>query len=124
MSRDGEIVGIDIPDNGHSCVVHECCGSSLLPNDLIRFKSDAIDVGGKIHSCFKAVRITDGVEGCNVGYLPLHIVSLKDSPSYKEKFATIIELYRESEDSYKYHKSQKNHGMASFRLLSDMPCHP
>ena len=37
------------------------------------------------------------------------------------KFAQIIELYEDSESEVKRRKSHRNKGVASFRLLDDIP---
>ncbi len=44
QQHDGEIVGLDKPDNGHSCNMHECCGCHLRVGDIVRFKAVVLEV--------------------------------------------------------------------------------
>jgi len=120
MERDGEIVGLHGTSNGRSCTSHACCGENLSPDDLIRFKFDVIEIEGHVEDAIKVVRIRDGAESCVVGFLPRNIVKV-----FKEKFvgqfAQVIELYDDSENTTMRRKSHRNKGMASFRLLQDIP---
>jgi hypothetical protein len=36
--RDGEVVGIALSTNGRSCEAHECCGTALRVEDIVRFR--------------------------------------------------------------------------------------
>lgn len=120
MSSDGEIIGLKASNNGRLCESHECCGENLSADDLIRFRFCVLDFEDGTEEAIKAVRIRDGTESCVVGFLSRNIVkSRKDT--FIDKFAQVIELYEYSENRTKRGKSQRNLGMASFRLLEEIP---
>jgi hypothetical protein len=120
MTKDGEIVGLKGTSNGRSCVSHDCCGEHVNLDDLVRFRLSIADIDGKIEEAIQVVRIRDGTESCTIGFLPRNIVkSGKDK--FIGKFAQIIELYEDSESEVKRRKSHRNKGVASFRLLEDIP---
>lgn len=119
MVKDGEIVGLKGTSNGRTCEIHDCCGEHLAPDDLVRFKLSVVNVGDKTEDAIKVVRVRDGTESCMIGFLPRNIVkSGKDK--FVGKFAQIIELYEHSENTTMRRKSNRNKGVASFRLLQDI----
>lgn len=118
---DGEIVGLNGTSNGRSCASHECCGAHLVIDDLVRFRLYVADVDGKIEEAVQVIRIRDGTESCTVGFLPRNIVRSKKAAQFIGKFAQIIELYEESESEVKRRKNHLKKGVASFRLLDDIP---
>lgn len=120
MSKDGEVVGLHGKSNGRSCASHECCGHHLLLDDLVRLRLCVVDIEGRTEEAIQVVRIRDGSESCVVGFLPRNLVR-SSRMKYIDQFAQIIELYECSENSVKRRKSQRNKGMASFRLLQDIP---
>lgn len=120
MIRDGELIGLRASTNGRSCESHVCCGEHLSADDLIRFKFCVLEFEYGIEEAVKAVRIRDGTESCVVGFLPRNIVASSKN-KFLDKFAQVIELYEYSENRTKRRKSHKNLGIASFRLLDDIP---
>ena len=118
--KDGEVFGIRGTTNGRSCMSHEWCGFHLKPNDLIRF-SWALVTGedGVSEDSIKAVKIQDGTETCTIGFLPRNYIKFKGKELHA-KFAQIIELYDDSDNSMMRRKSQLNVGVASYRLLDDI----
>ena len=119
MPKDGEIVGLKGTSNGRSCESHDCCGESISPDDLVRFKLTVVDIDGKIEEAIKVVRVRDGTESCTIGFLPRNIVKSRKE-KFVGQFAQIIELYEFSENETMRRKSHRNKGMASFRLLKDI----
>ena len=117
---DGEIVGLRGTTNDRTCESHTCCGDSIKKDDVIRFKLTVVDgKNGGIQKAIKAVRISDGTETCVVAYLPQRIVN-NVAENFVGKFAQIIELYDLSDNSMMRRKSNRNEGMASFRLFGDI----
>ena len=116
--KDGEIYGIEKSTNGRNCEQHTCCGDHISPNDLVRFKLSVVTIGERPESAIKAVHVRDGTELCTIGFLPQFEVHR--SGSKVGKFAQIIDLYHESENIYEKQKSERNHGIASYRLLEDI----
>jgi hypothetical protein len=37
MSRDGEIVGLEVEEGGRSCDSHDLCGTHMAVGDLVKF---------------------------------------------------------------------------------------
>ena len=131
--HDGEIVGLHNPGNGRSCNQHDCCGLHVRPGDLIRLKREVMEViyqqdgdpepDARFETVIKAVVIRDGVEACTVGFLPRHVACRPQEAAFlHRKFGQILELYADDpEDRMRANKSRRNHGMASYRLLDDIP---
>lgn len=66
----------------------------------------------------KAVVVQDGTELCTVGFLGKNIVALEKTRFwYQDKFAPIIELYDESYNQTNRARSNRNIGVALFRLF-------
>jgi len=40
QQHDGEIVGLNSPENGCSCVMHGCCGWHVVAGHVVRFKRE------------------------------------------------------------------------------------
>ena len=123
MVHDGEIVGLKGTSNGRSCGQHTCCGSCVREGDLLRFKVGVVQhEDGMVETVVKAVLIRDGTETCTIGFAPRHIAVVERKRRLiVEHFAQIIELYDLSESASKKSKSNRNQGMASYRLLEDIP---
>ena len=121
MVRDGKIIGLKGSSNGRACVQHACCGISLQVDDLLHFKVGVvIQEDGMAETVVKAVLIWDGTETCTVRFLPRQIaVVQRKRDLIAERFGQVIELYDLSESSAKKSKSDRNQGMASYRLLED-----
>ena len=66
-----------------------------------------------------AIRISDGTETCRVGFLPRRLTKWKKD-RYIDKFAQIIELYDDMEETVYKRKAKRCNGVASFRLLDDI----
>ncbi len=71
----------------------------------------------------KAVVIVDGAEICTVGFLPRHVAAKQAQAAVlSNKFAQIIELYNNAHPgSARHNKSLRNHGVASYILLDNVP---
>ena len=89
----GHLVGLYDSSHGRSCSIHSCCGQSLQPGDLVRFRLTVLsDSAGGVREAIRAVKIVDGIEGCCVGFLPRRL-TLHHKHSYEGKFAQILEIY-------------------------------
>ena len=121
--RDGELHGLNASSNGSLCEQHECCGKAVKADDVIRFKLVAVvdDVLGKPLETIKAVLIKDSTELRTVGLLGKEAAVLPSQRSkYIDKFAQVLELYDDNENSKMRKKSKRNAGMASFCLMEDI----
>ena len=106
-----------------SCEQHECCGKVLKKDDVIRFKlAAAEEILGKPLETIKAVIIKDGTELCTVGFLGGEVAALPSQKiKYIDKFAHVLELVNDTnENSMMRKKSNRNSGIASFRLMDDI----
>eukprot|EP00977_Amphora_coffeiformis_P011672 scaffold2806_cov178-Amphora_coffeaeformis.AAC.1 len=54
------IVGINASDRGRSCEEHECCGSVLEPDSLVRIRAVQIVVSGEEETALAVYWVTDG----------------------------------------------------------------
>jgi hypothetical protein len=119
--RDGEIVGLASGSNGRSCEVHECCGAAIRVGDLVRFRLTMLEIeGGEPVEALKVLKITDGTEGCHVGFLPRHFVTGARRSQMINAFGQIIVLYKDTTIEVLRRKNARLHGVASFRLLTDI----
>jgi len=77
----------------------------------------------RIESVIKVVLILDGTERCTVGFLPRHVATRPNEAVHlHNKFAQVIELYDDTPEGFMRHnKSKRNHGMASYVLLDNIP---
>ena len=90
---------------------------------MIRFKlTVGDDISGMLLETIKAVIIKkDGTELCTFGFLGREVAALPSQRSkYIDKFAQVLELYDDNENSMMRKKSKRNAGMASFRLMEDI----
>ena len=123
LIKDGEIHGLFEDSNGRSCCSHECCGEHLRRDDIVRFVATRVpleNTQGASEDAVAAIRISDGTETCRVGFLPRRLTKWKNDRCI-DKFAQIIELYDDMEEAVYKRKSKRCIGVASFRLLDDIP---
>jgi hypothetical protein len=133
QQHDGEIVGMHASTTGRSCNQHECCGRHLQPGQIVRLKTEVMEVvyetpgdpepDARVETIIKAVLVLDSTEFCTVGFLPREVAARPQEAAHlNNKFAQIIELYNETAgDLARHTKSRRNHGMASYVLLENVP---
>ena len=133
QQHDGEIVGLRASTNGRSCNQHECCSRHLQPDQIVRLKAVVMKVvyetpgdlecDARVETIIKVVLVLDGTALCTVGFLPRHVAARpQEAARLNNKFAQIIELYDETAgDLARHTKSRRNHGMASYVLLENVP---
>lgn len=118
---DLEIVGLYSSTNGRSCTRHETCGEHLSVGDLLRLVKCVVTIKGKTEEAVKLVKIADGTDTCTVGYVPRVSSNLPKVMRNINKFAQVVEIYRDSENTHKRRLANQNHGMASVVLLDTIP---
>jgi hypothetical protein len=64
MSRDGDIIGLEGEEDGHSCESHDVCGNHLAVVYFMKFKVMMSLVGEEEEVVIKVVKIQDGNESC------------------------------------------------------------
>ncbi|KAJ3314640.1 hypothetical protein HDU76_002364 [Blyttiomyces sp. JEL0837] len=116
-----EIVGLRRSENGRSCPIHpEACGVAVDLGSLIHLKMVTVDLGdGRLRWAVACVLFENGGEGCRVGFLPLVMVHVREQ--LHNRFAQVVELYRNHENkahrAFDYH----NHGAGQLLLLDAVP---
>ena len=109
-----DIVGIKASNNGRSCEEHECCGAAIVaPDVVVRFRSiqlerEVDDANPSPEATAIGVfHVTDGVDGCLVGFLRRHLLKYKDE--YDGRLAQITEVFSEESaspsDRAKHHRN-------------------
>jgi hypothetical protein len=133
QQHDGEIVRLHSPENGRSCVMHDCCGWHVVPRHVVRFEREMQEIvyrtpgapepDVRIEPVIKVGLILDDTEQCTVGFLPRHAAARPhEATRLHNKFAQVIELYNDTPEGFMRHnKSVRNHCMASYILLDNIP---
>ena len=116
---DLEVVGLLSDSNGRSCTLHACCGEHVVVGDTLRLVACVVTVSDKTEEAVKAVKISDGVDGCTVGFIPRVQARLPKVKQHLNKFVQVVELYKDANSPYKRSKSFQNKGMASVAFLED-----
>jgi hypothetical protein len=116
-----EIVGLYSSTNGRSCCQHSCCGEHVDVGDVLRVVRCVITIQGKPEEALKLVKIADGTDCCTVAFLPRAFASMPEVEQHINKFVQVIELYKDSENSFKNTLSIRNFGMARVVCLDDIP---
>jgi hypothetical protein len=119
MGRDGGIVGLASGESSRACESHEICGHHVAVGDLVKFKVVVLE--GGVETKIKAVKIRDGTESCQIDFLPRHIVYGGQKEQMTNKLDQMLELYKDSNDMTKKRKNARLCGVASFRVLDDIP---
>jgi hypothetical protein len=118
---DIEIVGLDSSTNGRSCTCHATCGQYVFVDDILRLVRCVVTVNGVTEEAIKLVKITDATDSCTVAYVPRVSVNLPKVIKNLNKFAQVVEIYKESTSSAKRRLANQNKGMASIVFLDDIP---
>ena len=112
-----EIVGIESPTQGRNCQQHDICGSVLGENVVVHFRKVQVVVDGKEQTAIAAYHVSDGIDGCRVGFLQRHLV--KHSKHYDGLLAQVIEVYSaESESPTSRRKFRHNKGCCVAAIIS------
>ena len=78
-------------------------------------------VNGVTEEAIKLVKIKDATDSCTVAYVPRVSVNLPKVVKNLNKFAQVVEIYKESNSSAKRRLANQNKGMASIVFLDDIP---
>lgn len=124
MSADSphlEIVGLHSNSNGRSCCQHKCCGEHVKIGDVLRLVKCVVTINLQAEEAVKLVKIEDGTNCCTVGFVPRVFSRSPQVQQHINGFVQVIELYKDSENTYKNTLSTKNFGVASVVCLDDIP---
>jgi hypothetical protein len=116
-----EIIGLHSNSNGRSCCQHRCCGEHVKVGDVLRLVKCVVTIKATPEEAVKLVKIADGTDGCTVGFVPRVFARMPRVEQNINKFVQVVELYSDSENTYKKNLSTKNFGVASVVCLDDIP---
>ena len=89
------MVGIEEPSRGRSCKVHYTCGDSMAVGTVVRFRAVQLLGGqGKEETAIAAYWFTNGIDQCQVDFLPRDCV--KHKSNFDGKLAQVTELLSKS----------------------------
>ncbi len=87
-----EIVGMVMGDQGHSCEEHpNNCGKVLAGNMVVHLRKVQIVVDGCKEMAIAAYWVSEGIDRCNVGFLPRHMV--KQAVRYDGVLAQVTRVF-------------------------------
>ena len=71
--------------------MHVCCGKSVMPNDVVRFVTQVIEVKGGLEEVVAAICLEDGSEQCTISFLSLRLAKFEND-KYLNKHGMILEV--------------------------------
>jgi hypothetical protein len=98
---DLEIVGLYGSSNGRSCCVHGECGWYVKVGDLLRLKKTVVTMDGRDEDAVKLVKITKGVEGCTVAFIPCLILQTATVRQNIDQFCVVKLIYEKSKCNFR-----------------------
>jgi hypothetical protein len=96
------------------------CGNHLAVGNLVKYKVTMYLVGEEDDMVIKVIKTRDDNETCHVGFLPRHIGYGSQKGKLRNKYAQVLELYKESADFTKKRKNRRPVDVASYHLLDDI----
>ena len=85
-----DIVEISCGDNSHSCQEFPVCGDALKHDSLVCIQSEQMMIEGVEQAVMSVFWVMDGVDHCQVSYLPKHFLHHK--PAYDERLTQITQF--------------------------------
>ncbi len=117
-----EIVGTEASSNGRTCDAHDVLSGSDLSDDVVvrLRKLQILNTKGAEETTIAAYLVSDGIDQCQVGFLPRHLVP--HAKNYDGALAQITEVYtRESESPSKRKKDHQHRGCCLAAIISSIP---
>ena len=121
VKPDLEIVRLNASENGRSYCQHDCCGDFVGKNDVLRLVKTVVTINNKVVERIKLCLIQEGCMTCTVGYVPRNYMKLAKVRKQVTRYCQVVELYSDSNNSYKRKMSHRNRGMASVAFLDEIP---
>lgn len=118
---DIEICGLANSGNGRSCTIHNVCGCSVSTGDVLRLRATVANINGEIEDAIILVKIVNGMEACNVAYVPRMQSRLPTVREQVGRFCMVTELYKDSFNTYKRRKDNHMMGAGLAVLLDTIP---
>jgi hypothetical protein len=118
---DLEIVGLLSSTNGRCCSAHAECAAHVKVGDVLRLKETIVTIDNIDEFAIKCVKITDGIEGCTVAFVPKMLLGTAIVKRNINGFCVVKDLYCQSASSFRRAKSYRNLGMAGVVLRNKIP---
>ena len=90
-------------------------------NDVLRLVKTVVTINNKVEEGIKLCLIQEGCMTCTVGYVPRNYMKLAMVQKQVTRYCQVVELYSDSNNSYKRKLSHRNRGMASVAFLDEIP---
>ena len=116
-----DIVGLDSSTNGRSCTCHATCGEHVLVDDVLRLVRCIVTINGVPEDAVKLVKIKDATDSCTVAFVPRAATKMPKVTRNINRFAQVVEIYKDLTNSYKRRMSHQNKGMAKIVFLDEIP---
>ncbi|KAG7368596.1 hypothetical protein IV203_031339 [Nitzschia inconspicua] len=110
------IFGIESSDFGCSCSYHECCGTLVGYNAVVRFEKRVVETGENQYAVIGAARLVlDGIDQCIVGRLG----SMYDNVlnHLDGRLAQVTEKFSDSTSQHKVDYNTTNNGVCSAIII-------
>ena len=101
VKPDLEIVGLASSDNDRSCCQHECCGEKVKKNDVLRLVRCMVTINNKTEEAIKLCLVEGGSMTCTVAYVPRPFIKVKAIQKHVNRYCQVVELYEDSNNTYK-----------------------
>lgn len=88
---------------------------------MLRLVKCVVTIKSQPEEAVKLVKIADGTDCCTVGFVPRVFSRMPRVEQNINKFVQVVELYKDSENTYKRKLSNKNFGVACVVCLGDIP---
>jgi hypothetical protein len=117
-----KIVGMPVSCQGCSCKEHEICGEVLKEDMVLRLHKLQLMVAGKEETAIAAIRATNGVNRCRVGFVPRHMV--KHTARYDGALAQVTGVLSDDAETCNSAERRffhKNKGFCLAAIISTLP---
>ena len=111
-----KIVGIEEGGRGQNCEHHIICGQVLQLDSVVRIRTiQILNDHGMEETAIGCYWITDGIDGCLVGFLRRHCIVHADI--YNNKLAQIVELHWNSNNKKVRQRSHAMRGLCMATII-------
>jgi hypothetical protein len=80
-----------------------------------------VTIKGEPEEAIMLVKIEDATDSCTVDFIDRVSASDPKVIQYINKFAQVVEIYKDSTNTHKRRMAKQNYGMASIFFLDDIP---
>jgi hypothetical protein len=117
-----EIVGTLMGKTGRSCEEHAVCGSMLEEGMVVCLQKVQVLVEGREEAAITCIWVTDGVDGCRVGFLMHHMV--KHAMQYDGALAQVMRVFSGNKTECSREERQMFHAKRGYCKATIISCLP